>query len=299
METLLSHLRDSVLKSRWGYHDHGPNATEPAAFAALALHSYGEPELASIIAEWLIDLQSEDGSVGVTQSQATPAWPTSLASLVWLAEENSGADSRYAPALAKALAWILETKGKPLDRRRQIGHDTTIPGWSWAAATHSWLEPTCFCVLSLKCLGQEEHERTRQGIAMIVDRLHEMGGCNYGNTVVLGQATLPHVQPTGLAMLALHDENIDDPRIGRSLEYLEGALSERTATSSLCFALMGLTAHDRRPQNADELISACLQRLVDQQSLSCHKLALLALANRASLDWLPRLQVAFQTSLID
>ena len=285
----LTELRSYVADGNWRYRATGPNATEPAALACLALSAHGLGQEALPIASWLAELQTNSGSVGVTASQQEPAWPTSLAVLSWLAiGDDFGANFQSHTDLA--LKWILETKGKQLPRRRQIGHDTTIDGWSWAADTHSWLEPTCFHLLALKAAGLADHPRARDGAAMIVDRLHETGGCNYGNTIVLGQETLPHVQPTGIAMLALANESTTDPRVERSLEYLEQSLSEDTATASLCYALIGLTAHARRPDFADQLLDLVFLRNNLHQSQSCYNLALLSLAGLKSNRWLPRMR---------
>lgn len=280
-------LRKCVASRAWKYRASGPNATEPAALAALALCAHDLHEEARPIAAWFAQLQTKQGSVGVTAADEKPAWPTSLAVLTWLACDNTTSSDTYNQQRRLALDWIQTTQGKRLPKRRQIGHDTSILGWSWAENTHSWLEPTCFHVLALKASGQSDHARTRDGIAMIVDRLHESGGCNYGNTVVLGQSTLPHIQPTGLAMLAIAGETIDDPRIARSLEYLERSIANDTATASLCFALFGLTAHGRRPQQADTLLKQAFTRDESHGTLSCYKLGLLALAGWKDTTWLP------------
>jgi hypothetical protein len=132
-----------------------------------------------------------------------------------------------------------------------------------------------------------------------VDRLLPAGGCNYGNTVVLGQTLRPHVQPTGLAMLALHSPESQVPspksvspnptrdiglgtpdlanRIQRSLLYLRGALTPPITATSLAWGLLGLRAHGSELPNAAELIAAAHHR-VQSHDRSPHKLALLSLA---------------------
>jgi len=152
-------------------------------------------------------------------------------------------------------------------------------------------------ILALKASGQSEHPRTREGVRLIIDRQLESGGCNYGNTRVLGQATLPHVQPTGLAMLAIADEVIRDPRIGRSLTYLEDVLTEKTSTLSLCFGLLGLTAHRRRPSNADALLRHALRRDEKQGTTNGYKLALLTLASLENTSWLPQAETLPTTKI--
>ena len=197
-------------------------------------------------------------------------------------------ESNYDAHRKKALEWALQSKGKPIPQNGILGHDTTLVGWSWAHATHSWLEPTCLFTLALKLGGQAEHPRTLEAVRLLIDRLLENGGCNYGNTMVLGQSTRPHVQPTGLAMLTLAGESSNDPRIDQSLDFLEQQLSEETTTASLCYALLGLTAQHRRPENAATLIEHAYQRDQQHKSTSCYKLALLTLASHEDLSWLPK-----------
>ena len=187
-------------------------------------------------------------------------------------------------------------RGSVLPPNSNIGHDTTIAGWSWAADTHSWLEPTCFYVIALKAAGQGKNPRVRDGLRLIADRLLPAGGCNYGNTQVLGQILLPHLQPTGIAMMALAGTSVQDHRIEASLRYLASTLqneqsSPRTmSTASLCFGLLGLTAHHRRPPAAGSWLEAATQREV-QQELSFYKLGLLALASvENSVLGVPRVQ---------
>lgn len=110
---------------------------------------------------------------------------------------------------------------------------------------------------------------------MIVDRLLPDGGCNYGNTIVLDQQLLPHLQPTGIALWALADEKATDKRIEKSLEYLERELNANTATASLCYGFLGLAAHNRVPNQADEWLEAAYYR-EQRRGASCYKLALLA-----------------------
>ncbi len=288
MNKALSLLRKNVSEGNWGYHPNGPRSTEPAALACLALIANDWLEEALPLASWLAELQSPAGSVGVTQDQATPAWPTSLAILAWQAHDQTTKSNSFSVAKNKALQWALQTEGRTAPQQNHIGHDTTLVGWSWAAATHSWLEPTCLFVLALRALGRSNLPRAREGVRLIIDRQLEQGGCNYGNTRVLGQATLPHVQPTGLAMLAIADEPVKDLRIARSLNYLKQNLQQDTTTASLCYGLLGLTAHQQRPLRAERLLNAALARELQGEAPSFYKLALLTLAGRSNTDWLPR-----------
>ena len=260
-----------------GYRIDGRPATEPTSLSAIALAANGAQAAATQATEWLATLQSENGSLGVRQGEATPCWPTSLAVLAWIATDAS----RYSKQTAAAVNWTLSTQGERIEPTKDIGHNTQLVAWPWIAGTHSWVEPTALHVLALKAAGHEAHWRTREAIKLLIDRQLSSGGCNYGNTEVLGQSLRPHVQPTGLAMLALAGESDGKARIERSLEYLTKSLSARTTTASLCWGLLGLAAHDRYPADADLWLESAYGRSV-RRDRSPYHLALLALAASAA-----------------
>lgn len=284
---------------RWAYYPSGPSAAEPAAWTCLALARHGRVQDAAKSARWLAAIQQPNGAVGITAKQATPAWPTSLALLAWNAVRSQlppDESKSFAEPIERAVRWSLANHGSPAPRKPHIGHDTTIVGWSWAADTHSWLEPTCLFVMALQANGERQHARVRDGLKLIVDRLLPSGGCNYGNTIVLGQPLLPHMQPTGLAMMALADEATQDDRIGKSLDYLALALQPEKETTpaiptaSLCYGLMGLAAHGRRPREATTWLKSAYAR-ESHKKPSALKLALLALAASDPCPWLAANQI--------
>jgi hypothetical protein len=256
-----------------GYHARGEVASEPTALAGLALVAGGNAA-AQRAADWLVERQNADGAVGVLESQATPCWPTSLAILLW---QRLDAE-QYRGPIEKAVAWTLAEKGETHLQRDYIGHDTTLVGWSWAADTHSWLEPTAMFVMALKATGHSDHPRTREAVRLLVDRLLPHGGCNYGNSIVLGQELLPHVQPTGIVMMALAGEAITDPRLPKSLEYLQRELSAETTTSSLCYGLLGLAAYQQAPEQRLNWLQDKYSAMSPRDA-NCYKLALIALAS--------------------
>lgn len=256
-----------------GYSPDGEAASEPTALAGIALLKGGNRSAALSAADWLAERQSANGSLGVLASQSSPCWPTSLAILFWQQLEPA----KYRDQIKLAVAWSLNEKGETHVQRGYIGHDTTLVGWSWAADTHSWLEPTAMFVMALKAVGKSQHPRTREAVRLLVDRLLPSGGCNYGNTVVLGQELLPHVQPTGIVMMALAGEELADPRLAKSLEYLQSELSAETTTASLCYGLLGLAAHQQTPEHRIDWLRE-KHRAVSQTEASCYKLALIALA---------------------
>lgn len=269
-----------------GYHPTGIASSEPTALAAMALLANSRPATAALA--WLATCQAADGSVAPTANRqsadaaaAAVGWPTGWAVLAALTEKrrqigNGGNGPKF--DVSRALNWILQTAGDSAAGSQEATSATGVVGWPWVTGTYSWVEPTAIHVVALKAAGYAEHPRTREAIAMLRDRLLQSGGCNYGNTVVLGQELRPHVQPTGLAMLALADET-DDPkrRIARSLDYLAKSLSIETTSASLAYGLIGLAAHGRFPADARKWLEAAYLRTVARDAAG-YKLALLSLA---------------------
>jgi hypothetical protein len=280
-------LDQLVAADRVAYYSGGRHAAEPASLACLALVAWSRIDDAWRIAATLSRMQNHDGSVGVTEDQSEPGWPTAWAILAW----RTVLEARFSQPLKQNLEhgsdWLLATEGEKIDQEEAegfLGHRTELLAWPWIQGTHSWIEPTAVSVLALKAIGLAKHARTREAVQMLLDRQLPTGGCNYGNTIVLGQRLLPHVQPSGLALLALAGETTGTNRIQKSLHYLTAAISRETPTASLCWAVMGLTAHGRRPAAADEWLATAWRRTLARDR-SPYKLALLALA--ASSDRCP------------
>lgn len=271
---------DSILDSLsgkpcCGYGTVQPPASEPTALAALALWGHGRHEPAKQAADWLVKTQAEDGSVSVRRGLDKPCWPTALAVMTWISTGNSS--DRYLSAIENAVTWTLSIRGKAQPRRPETGHDTTLAAWPWVEGTHGWIEPTALHLLALKATGRGNHARAREAVRMLIDRQLPQGGCNYGNTIVLGQTLRPHLQPTGIAMLALSGEEDKSQRIERSLNYLSQNLDRQTPTASLCWSLMGLAAHGHSVASRNDWLQAAYQR-TENSDRSPYKLALLALA---------------------
>src|SRR5207248_3650228 len=142
-----------------------------------------------------------------------------------------------------AVAWLLSNRGQAVPRSDNFGHNTELVGWAYAEQTHSWVEPTAFAVLALKAVGRGNEPAAREGIAVLIDRQLPGGGLNYGNTFVLGQSTRPHIQPTGIGLLALVGEQDPSGRIAKSVAWLRRNIGPQTTPTSLGWAVLGLAAH--------------------------------------------------------
>ncbi len=226
-------LQRLAVAEECGYHANSVRAMEPTALAALALLAHGRADRARPHLDWLAEVQGIDGSIGVEAGQGNPGWPTGWAIVAWqLAANTISPRSRYAAPLERAAGWLLSVEGSSIEYLDKTGHDTTIIGWPWVQGTHSWIEPTAISVLALKHAGLVDHPRTREGVRLLVDRLLRSGGCNYGNTIIFGQQLRPHLQPTGLTLLALAGERgvaANRPRDRLSAGRALGANADRVA----------------------------------------------------------------------
>jgi hypothetical protein len=277
-------LDELAAQQQWSYRANTVAATEPTALAALALVAHGRNEAAERALRWLAKAQTEEGCLGISAEEKSPHWPTGWAVLAWSAAMRAGQTSGaidYRAHISRAIRWMLTIEGKPNPRTKELGHDTTLIGWPWVESTHSWLEPTALNVLALKANGNGDHSRAREAVQLLIDRLLPDGGCNYGNTSVLGQVLRPQLEPSGLALVALVGETDPSGRLEKTIRWIESTLSSDTTAASLGYGLIGLAAHGRFPKQAPDWLESAAERtkkLVGSQP----RLALLALAAKGA-----------------
>jgi hypothetical protein len=269
----------------WPYRDAGAPAAEPTALASLALLAVDNdraPALARDSARWLARMQRPDGAVGVNESLPAPTWPTSYAVLLW-----SATDGGAEPA-ERAVGWLLQARGETFRKPESspLGHDTSIPGWSWVDGTHSWLEPTALAVLALRRAGRGGHERVRLGLDLIRDRAIPEGGWNFGNNVVFGASLRPKPGPTALALLALAGVETATPLVERSLDYLAEQTERVRSPQSLGLGVLALAAWERAPDAVVGRLEEAYRRLDDRGDRSCSLAYLLLASTGRSLDLL-------------
>lgn len=274
---LTAALGDLSDPTNWAYQPGGACAAEPTAIGALALAAHGRVDAAKKACQRLVQLQTADGGVAITAKHSAPCWPTGWAVLAWSKLDALSGESQFADHAERAIDYILSLHGRTMQRLADMGHNTELDGWPWIAGTHPWSEPTAVNVLALKATGRGNHPRAREAAQMLIDRLLPDGGCNYGNTAVFGHELRPHVESTGLVAAALASDADPSGRLERSLHWLEQAVGKARGGASLAYAVIGLSMHQRRPQNAEVLLDAAARQHATWQKSPLRK-ALLALA---------------------
>jgi hypothetical protein len=251
-DDLVSQKRDGP---GWGYCSGGEAFVEPTALAGLALLASTPDRAADPLvrqaADWLAEIQAPDGSLGLSARIPAPHWGTPYAMLFWAGLDDYQAERK------RAAQWLLRLAGEtwPPEQTAVIAHDTSIPGWPWVEATHSWLEPTAMALLALRRQGHREHVRVRQGIRLICDRALPGGAWNFGNRAMFGAVYPPQLASTGFALLALTADEPVSKRFEGGCRYLRRALPGVRAPRSLAWGLMGLDAWDQRPDEADHWLA--------------------------------------------
>jgi hypothetical protein len=282
MDWLEKTLDQLASAAHWSYREGGTPSTEPTALAALALAAHGRHVPARRARQWLLDVQAKQGCLGISDQETAPHWPTAWAVLAWKAAAGDSQDGQsYDEAIQRATAWMLSIKGEVAPQTPDLGHNSMLHGWPWVEGTHSWIEPTALDLLALKATGNSQHPRAREAVRLLIDRLLPQGGCNYGNTSVLGQMLRPHLEPTGLTLLALAGENDETGVIENSLQYAYGTIGESTTAASLGYSLIGLAAHGQLPPARDQWLAMAAER-VQRRVGFLPRLALLALAARGA-----------------
>jgi hypothetical protein len=274
-----------IAKPICGYYGDSTPSVEPTALAAAGLLAAGRNSEAATALDWLVRVQSADGSLGVDAETHQPCWPTGWAALAWnMAAQNKKLGKRqWGESARRAVEWTLSVHGLPVERKTEdskiFGHNTQLQGWPWVVGTHSWVEPTAIALLALRSAELADHSRAREAVKLLLDRQLPDGGWNYGNTTVFGHVLRPHVEATGMALAALAGEPDVGAKVERSLDWLRRTISPRTTTASLCYAIWGLTAHGRLPEQAAAWLEAAYQRTKARDASPYH-IALLVLAAR-------------------
>jgi hypothetical protein len=216
--------------------------------------------------------QREDGRVRLSPQHPESYWPTALAILAWQGSSSSQA------AHDRAVRFLLETTGLHFQRKPNdiVRHDTSLKGWPWIENSHSWVEPTAVSVLALRSAGHVQHSRVQEAIRMMLDRQLPHGGWNVASTIVFGKELTPAPEGSGAALASLAGL-VEEPEVGRSLDYLQGEVERLKTPISLGWSLIGLAAWGRWPRTGAGLLERCLANQSRYGDYETSSLCLLAL----------------------
>jgi len=251
----------------WAYHPSLPSATEPTAWALLALS--GSPALRESpqalfrARDWLLAAQLPDGSWPSHPIRTEGCWMTSLVCIALQGEPAA------AGAISRALKWLCKAwpgEGRLWMRwaerlfsaRKVVRQNSSLRGWSWTPGTSSWVEPTAWGLLLIRSIYDDAPppglaRRRRLAEAMLYDRMCPDGGWNSGNPVVYGVAGEPLIGPTAWALLALRHQS-DRRENQKSLDWLEQAYGQAAGPGSLAVAHLCLRACGRAVQPLETVL---------------------------------------------
>ncbi|HXH82179.1 MAG TPA: prenyltransferase/squalene oxidase repeat-containing protein [Candidatus Tectomicrobia bacterium] len=288
MKDLLAHLVGARnADGGWGAAPEMPTDTESTALAVLALGASGETSSDDAVRAGLAFLRSTqraDGAWPLSGAVPEPSWATSLCILA-LAPFDA-----HREAAVRAAGWLVVQEGRRpawLARTlwRLIGGDKValdygIRGWSWNANSFPWVEPTAYALIALKKLrarlASAAAARIQEGERLLLDRMCDAGGWNYGNARVLGDPLAPYPETTSVALLALRDRQ-DDVRLRKSAEVLERLLDATPSGLALGLGILALAAYGRRTMRFERQLRNLYSRtrfLGQTSSLAAAALAL-------------------------
>lgn len=272
-------LPDGGFSSRVGE----PFRIDATAWGILPLLFYDRQQvLLSAAQARLAEAQTKDGSVSIARNDNDAYWPTALSVLAW------NRSTLYKPHRLRGVQFLLKAMGRQYskDPKEPNQHDPSIPGWSWIAGTHSWVEPTAMALCALRSSGIARHQRVSDGVRLLMDRQLPSGGWNYGNTRVFGTELYPNPESTGAALQALAGL-VPVQQIQGSVDYLKTELVRIKTPIGIGWTLLGLGAWGEAPQESEELIYHVLakqERYGEYDTSSLSLLLLPLVAPRGILD---------------
>ena len=243
----------------WGYAPgQGPHP-EATCLALMALAPHERFAAARDAGRvWLEKCAVGDGTYRLGRGRHEAAWPTAL---VLFTRAALGDRVEQLAQVARALLAIRGRYADTKDDEDTNDVDGMLIGWPWAEGNFSWVEPTAWACLALRRVGQGDHPRVAEGQKLLLDRVLETGGLNYGNRRIFGVTLEPIPTPTSMALLALQGRQ-DDPLVGRSLDYLTHHAARSDDVEHLAYAILALDAY-RTPGTASATLDALRSRLHD------------------------------------
>jgi len=193
--------------------------------------------------------------------------------------------------LQRAVDWTLAARAKHWKNPdpANLGHDTSLEGWSWVAGTHAWAEPTAYALMALEACGHADHPRAVEARTMLVDRAVAGGGWNYGNKMVLGTNLRPFPGTTGIVLTALRHRT-EEPSVQAGIRYLQQQIRTVRSAMSLAWTIIALkllapdTFDAAGQTRVDEVTDAALTHTMNTSG-NAHHLALVLLSTQQPERW--------------
>ena len=178
-------VKTQIPETGWGYYPHTSQAfPEPTCYSLLALANTAfQPHTAL---NWLASLVNANGQLYLPGDDS-PNWGT--AHLV-IALTRLG---QLPTVRQMSIDWLLNWKSNYTETNEMVAIDTSLVGCSWISDTFSWVHPTSYAVLALKMAGLEAHDRVKEAEILLLDRMCQQGGWNFGNPEVLDAPMAPSV----------------------------------------------------------------------------------------------------------
>lgn len=245
-------------KGYWPYKANGQSSTEATAWCGLALRK--NKDIARSTAQFIASTQLKDGGWSTSTDTGSSDWATGPALLCFrillnehpefLEEKifsdclhsalHKVADSRvsFYPVVARLMRFLIEgPTGLQYAR-----------GWPWDPGCYHWVEPTAYCLLSLKVPGMPTQdlykEVSKYADKFLLEHACKEGGWNHGNHLSLGTYLPPYRLTTAETLLALQD-NKEHKAIGEGLAYLQTQTNSDSSTISLAWSVLALNAFAR------------------------------------------------------
>jgi hypothetical protein len=274
----------------WGYAPGRESSVEPTAAACLAHLVQGAPAPHRAL-RWLEQAQMTDGSWAVSPSARDSSWVTAWA--VWALARAGWRGER----LEQGITWLAcvpvltfddETTAAAV--RRLLEVDPAATGWPWQPGEASWVTPTAMSAIALCACGLRALPRLAEARRYLADRACAIGGWNFGNPVMLGQAIPPQATDSGAALLALRhlDTPSSDKDVTGALAWLARLSSTDGSPLDRAWACIGLGVWGR-PDRVLGPIREDIRAASDESSLAALSLAmgLMALAPADRLVTVP------------
>jgi uncharacterized protein (DUF362 family) len=250
----------------WPYAQGLPSQPEPTAFTILALARTAEHQSAIQKGlNFLAKLQDSSGAIRVPGAFAKSYWPTSL---VVIAFQQLQPES---PVVKKALGWLFSQRTQTTEMNEELARDfeidTSLVGWSWTENTFSWVDPTSWVILALRHCGHLAHDRTQEGLKLLLDRAYPEGGANCGNRRIYGSMTEP-VPGNTCSLLLAHAALDDHAKLVAARRYLRDSITRHIDLEHLCWIRLALQAWKSEPATAESLpqLQELLLNCYDEQT---------------------------------